>query len=92
MSLEQVISPVESMSDPPSSKRYRVVQIALDPGIFGRYCFTTIGQGPCVCVAVDCETSHQGGKLKNAIEAGDLMVLKGGIPRHFMSLAFQGSP
>jgi hypothetical protein len=78
MSLEQVISPVESMSDPPSSKRYRVVQIALDPGIFGRYCFTTIGQGPCVCVAVDCETSHQGGKLKNAIEPGDLMVLKGG--------------
>eukprot|EP00978_Attheya_sp_CCMP212_P021690 scaffold63738_cov80-Attheya_sp.AAC.1 len=31
MSLEQVISLVESMSDPPSSKSYRVVQIALDP-------------------------------------------------------------
>eukprot|EP00978_Attheya_sp_CCMP212_P029175 scaffold102958_cov58-Attheya_sp.AAC.5 len=66
------------MSDLPSSKRYRVIQIALDPGIFGRYCFTTIGQGPCLCVAMDCDTSHQGGKLKNAIETGDLMVLKGG--------------
>jgi hypothetical protein len=61
----------------PSDKRFRVVHISQRAEEYGLYCFTTIGQGPCVCVGVNCVINHQGARVES-IPPGTLLVLKGG--------------
>eukprot|EP00978_Attheya_sp_CCMP212_P024756 scaffold78365_cov59-Attheya_sp.AAC.1 len=61
----------------PSDKRFRVVHISQRESEYGLYCFTTIGQGPCVCVGVNCGINHQGSRVES-IPPGTLLVLKGG--------------
>jgi hypothetical protein len=57
-----------------STKRYRMVHIPSDIDIFGEICFTTIGQGPCVCFTRNCGVSHQGSVVR--FRRGELCVSK----------------
>ena len=57
------------------AKRYRITRVPLDIESFEKYCFTTIGQGPCICYAQNCATSHQGAVI--GVKRGELLVAKG---------------
>jgi hypothetical protein len=61
-----------------SDKRYKLVQVAESNFAFSKYCLKTIGQGPCICIAVDCSVNHQGENKSTVVSPGDLMVVKGG--------------
>eukprot|EP00978_Attheya_sp_CCMP212_P011827 scaffold29369_cov43-Attheya_sp.AAC.1 len=61
-----------------SDKRYKLVQVAESNFSFSKYCLKTIGQGPCICIAIDCSVNHQGKNKSTVVSPGDLMVVKGG--------------
>jgi hypothetical protein len=46
----------------------------MDIESFSTFCFTTIGQGPCVCLAKNCGRAHQGAIVK--VKRGELLVSK----------------
>ncbi len=65
------------MLSPASSgetRRYRILRVPMDIEIFSTFCFTTIGQGPCVCFAKSCGTAHQGAIVR--VKRGELLVSK----------------
>ena len=56
------------------TRRYRILRVPMDIDTFGTLCFTTIGQGRCVCFAKNCGTSHQGAIVR--VKRGELVVSK----------------
>jgi hypothetical protein len=46
----------------------------MDIEIFSTFCFTTIGQIPCVCFAKNCGRAHQGAIVQ--VKRGELLVSK----------------
>jgi hypothetical protein len=50
-----VLSPTASSGE---TRRYQILRVPMDIDTFGTFCFTTIGQGPCMCFAKNCGTSH----------------------------------
>jgi hypothetical protein len=56
------------------TRQYRILRVPMDIEIFSTFCFTTIGQGPCVCLAKNCGTAHQGAIVK--VKRGELLVSK----------------
>jgi hypothetical protein len=56
------------------TRRYRILRVPVDIDTFRTLCFTTIGQGPCMCFAKNCGTSHQGAIVR--VKRGELVVSK----------------
>jgi hypothetical protein len=61
-----------------SDKRYKLVQVAESIFAFSKYCLKTIGQGPCICIAINCSVNHQGENKSTVMSPRDLMLVKGG--------------
>jgi hypothetical protein len=65
-----VLSPASSGE----TRQYQILRVPMDIDTFGTLCFTAIGQGPCVCFAKNCGTSHQGEIVR--VKRGELVVSK----------------